>query len=103
MIKKSSLFYYYLYFIRPRLDYAERTGFEPVIRFRRIHAFQACLFNHSSISPSLIFYKGGRKLQIKKEKQAISSHKYILFLKVYNFYYLKRLIKKDFMTFKNTS
>ena len=30
---------------------AERTGFEPVIRFWRIHAFQACLFNHSSTSP----------------------------------------------------
>ena len=30
---------------------AERTGFEPVIPFGGIHAFQACLFNHSSISP----------------------------------------------------
>ncbi len=30
---------------------AERTGFEPVSRFRRLHAFQACLFNHSSIFP----------------------------------------------------
>ena len=35
-----------------KLQYhAERGGFEPPIRFRRIHAFQACLFNHSSISP----------------------------------------------------
>ena len=31
--------------------FAERTGFEPVSRFRRLHAFQACLFNHSSIFP----------------------------------------------------
>ena len=31
---------------------AERRGFEPRIRFWRIHAFQACLFNHSSITPS---------------------------------------------------
>ena len=31
---------------------AEGKGFEPLIRFRRIHAFQACLFNHSSISPN---------------------------------------------------
>ena len=31
--------------------FAERGGFEPPIPFRGIHAFQACLFNHSSISP----------------------------------------------------
>ena len=30
---------------------AERGGFEPPKRFRRLHAFQACLFSHSSISP----------------------------------------------------
>ena len=30
---------------------AERGGFEPPIRFWRIHAFQACLLSHSSISP----------------------------------------------------
>ncbi len=30
---------------------AEREGFEPSIRFWRTHAFQACLFSHSSISP----------------------------------------------------
>ena len=30
---------------------AERPGFEPGIPFRGIHAFQACLFSHSSISP----------------------------------------------------
>ena len=30
---------------------AERTGFEPANRFCRLHAFQACLFNHSSTSP----------------------------------------------------
>ncbi len=34
-----------------RLAFAERTGFEPVSRFRRLHAFQACLFSHSSIFP----------------------------------------------------
>ena len=31
--------------------FAERAGFEPAIHFWRIHAFQACLFNHSSTSP----------------------------------------------------
>ena len=30
---------------------AERRGFEPLCRFRRQHAFQACLLSHSSISP----------------------------------------------------
>ena len=30
---------------------AERRGFEPRIGYEPIHAFQACDFNHSSISP----------------------------------------------------
>ena len=40
-------------------SHAERGGFEPPIRFWRIHAFQACLFNHSSISPKtyLLFFQ----------------------------------------------
>ena len=33
---------------------AERGGFEPPIRFWRIHAFQACLLSHSSISPQAL-------------------------------------------------
>ena len=40
------------------LIFAERRGFEPLIRFRRIHAFQACLFNHSSTSPCVCGCKG---------------------------------------------
>ena len=35
---------------------AERTGFEPANRFCRLHAFQACLFNHSSTSPLIDFF-----------------------------------------------
>ena len=34
-------------------DFAERGGFEPPIRFWRIHAFQACLLSHSSTSPDV--------------------------------------------------
>ena len=34
-----------------RSPFAERPGFEPGIPFRGIHAFQACLLSHSSISP----------------------------------------------------
>ena len=30
---------------------AEREGFEPSIRYSRIHTFQACSFNHSDTSP----------------------------------------------------
>ena len=35
-----------------RKSLAERGGFEPPKPFWSLHAFQACLFNHSSISPS---------------------------------------------------
>ena len=34
--------------------FAERSGFEPEIPFWSIHAFQACLLSHSSISPDLL-------------------------------------------------
>ena len=44
---------HYLY----KVIHAERRGFEPRIPFRGIHAFQACLFNHSSISPRISFCK----------------------------------------------
>ena len=30
---------------------ADRGGFEPPIRYERIHAFQACAFNHSATCP----------------------------------------------------
>ncbi len=30
---------------------AVRTGFEPVIGYSPIHAFQACSFSHSDTSP----------------------------------------------------
>lgn len=30
---------------------AERKGFEPLIRIKRIHAFQACSLNHSDTFP----------------------------------------------------
>lgn len=42
--------------------YAERGGFEPPIRFWRIHAFQACLLSHSSISPQLCALNCGAKV-----------------------------------------
>ena len=52
---------------------AERTRFELVIPFRGIHAFQACLFNHSSTSP--YNYQLEKKLSIKTEssKKLLSS------------------------------
>jgi hypothetical protein len=33
---------------------AEREGFEPSIRYKRIHTFQACSFSHSDTSPESI-------------------------------------------------
>ena len=39
---------------------AERRGFEPRKPFWSLHAFQACLFNHSSISP---LHPNARKYQ----------------------------------------
>ena len=37
---------------------AERVGFEPTIGYSPIHAFQACAFNRSAISPRR-FARGG--------------------------------------------
>ena len=37
-----------------QIEVAEREGFEPSIPFWSMHAFQACAFNHSAISPTLI-------------------------------------------------
>ena len=33
---------------------AEREGFEPSIRYKRIHTFQACSLSHSDTSPESI-------------------------------------------------
>ena len=52
---------------------AERGGFEPPKRFWRLHAFQACLFNHSSISPSRHHSEIGLKLQKKSEPTIFSA------------------------------
>ena len=48
---------------------AEKAGFEPAIRFRRIHAFQACLFNHSSISPYNCAQDTKNECKIRKVRQ----------------------------------
>ena len=61
------------------LNLAERRGFEPRIPFRSIHAFQACLFNHSSISPIYAFLEIGCKLQRKSGTASDFSYKCILF------------------------
>ena len=48
--------------------FAERRGFEPRIPFWGIHAFQACLFNHSSTSP----FRGA------KVKEVFETTKYLV-------------------------
>ncbi len=42
------------------LNLAEREGFEPSIRGYRIHAFQACSFNHSDTAPDCFITPWGR-------------------------------------------
>ena len=44
-------------------NFAERPRFELGIRFWRIHAFQACLLSHSSISPVPLGLKRGTKVE----------------------------------------
>ena len=34
---------------------AERVGFEPTLRYKRKHAFQACAFSHSATSPKFYY------------------------------------------------
>ena len=43
-----------LYFNALQHILAEREGFEPSIRYKRIHTFQACSFSHSDTSPELV-------------------------------------------------
>ena len=52
---------------------AERAGFEPAIRFRRIRTFQARSLNHSDTSPDRFFQsgcKGTREMQNYKSERA---------------------------------
>ena len=64
------------------LNPAERTGFEPANRFCRLHAFQACLFNHSSTSP---FVFAAAKLQ----RKARNAKYFVLFLSLFFYLYEK--------------
>jgi hypothetical protein len=40
-----------------QLNLAEREGFEPSVRYKRTHAFQACSLNRSDISPRSVNYR----------------------------------------------
>ena len=40
---------------------AESEGFEPSVRYKHTHAFQACSLSHSDNSPCSVF-QGGRSL-----------------------------------------
>ena len=63
----------------PLNNFAERRGFEPRKPFWSLHAFQACLFNHSSISPILLLLV--KRVQNTKNFPIayVSVHKSILF------------------------
>ena len=55
-----------LYFNALKHYLAEREGFEPSIRYKRIHTFQACSFSHSDTSPELIASLSGNRMGISK-------------------------------------
>ncbi len=65
--------------------YAEKAGFEPAIRFRRIHAFQACLFNHSSISPKRAQNTKKKPLPSFSDYKSMFFDPYITILFEFNF------------------
>ena len=54
---------------------AERKGFEPSIRFWRIHTFQACAFDHSATSLVSFFKRG----QINKKMFTCESKTLLIF------------------------
>ena len=66
---------------------AEKAGFEPAIRFWRIHAFQACLFNHSSISPlishSITPIPSENECKVRKKYNTQSFLQFRLFISVH--------------------
>ena len=52
-----------------KMKLAEREGFEPSTPFWSVHAFQACAFNHSAISPA--YFSRGFNMANKARGSAI--------------------------------
>ena len=50
---------------------AERKGFEPSIRFWRIHTFQACAFDHSATSLLLNVIFRGANIAKKRSRSSL--------------------------------
>ena len=59
---------------------AERKGFEPPVPFWGTHAFQACLLNHSSISPSFLNCKSKTNKSDVKQRLCIIGGLFVNFL-----------------------
>ena len=81
-----------------RKIFAERRGFEPRKPFWSLHAFQACLFNHSSISPlrsSRVFQN--RLQNYYKLLEYASFFAIIFYFATFYAYYLR--ISKKYCTF----
>ena len=55
------------------------TGIRTRIPFRGIHAFQACLFNHSSISPINIVLKSGANYKKNANRERFQLQMYSFF------------------------
>ena len=58
----------------------EGKGFEPSIRYERIHAFQACALNHSATPPENYKLSNLTKRWEKLLKQITSRNRYSIYL-----------------------
>ena len=104
MLFLSFFFFCFRFLFCRGISPAERGGFEPPIRFWRIHAFQACLFNHSSISPSTFSGRQTSLFSSLFEFTEFFSYKCILFIRLthlsFQFNFTKRLKLIYFNFFK---
>ena len=75
---------------------AERAGFEPAKPFRGLHAFQACLFNHSSISPC--FRSAKVKQLYNKSKLSPIYFLFYVHFKLLHFFLSKSAVTNFFLS-----
>ena len=81
----------------PHPLFAERRGFEPRKPFWSLHAFQACLFNHSSISPFALFCATFQNRLQNYIFFVTYARKYAIFFKKNNYFSLKRRFELYFV------
>ena len=72
---------------------AERPRFELGIRFWRIHAFQACLFSHSSIAPDEL--QGSGVNEVAPSFRCAKLYGFFDMTKFFRDYFIEKLIQED--------